>query len=113
MIIDVRRDPEKSRNPDFSRRRLEDLAAEAGMGYRWMGTTLGRRSFSADSGALDDLIALATVAPTVILGGNPDPTACHRSMTLAPALRARNLEVVHLLVDGSTRRHESPLPFDQ
>ena len=113
MIVDVRRDPEKARNPDFGRRRLEDRAAEAGIGYRWMGTTLGRQSFSTDSGALDDLIALATVAPTAILGGNPDPTACHRSTTLAPALRARNLEVVHLLADGSTRRHESSLPFEQ
>ena len=113
MIVDVRHDPEKPKNADFSRRRLEDLAAEAGIGYRWMGTTLGRRSFSVDSGALDDLVALATVAPTVILGGNSDPILCHRSTTLAPALRARDFEVVHFVADGSTRRHESPLPFDQ
>ena len=113
MIVDVRRDPETPARPDFSRRRLEDLATEAGIGYRWMGPTLGRRSFSSDSGALDDLIILAGVAPTVILGVKPDPTPCHRSTVLAPALRARDIEVVHILADGSTRRHESPLPFDQ
>mgnify|MGYP001820051626 FL=1 len=42
MIVDVRRDPEKARNPDFGRRRLEDLAAEAVFGFRWLGSTLGR-----------------------------------------------------------------------
>jgi uncharacterized protein (DUF488 family) len=113
MIVDVRRDPETPRRPDFGRRRLEDLATEAGFGYRWMGATLGRLSFSADSGALDDLIALATVAPTVILGAKPDPTPCHRSTALAPALQARGIEVVHILADGSARRHESTLPFDE
>lgn len=113
FIVDVRRDPDTPKTPDFSRRRLEDRAAEAGIGYRWMGSTLGRRSFSEESGAIDDLIALAAVSPLVILGGKPDPTPCHRSAALAPALRARDVEVVHILGDGSTRRHESPLPFDR
>jgi len=78
-----------------------------------MGSTLGRRSFSEDSGAIDDLIALSAVSPLVILGGKPDPIPCHRSTVLAPALRARDVDVVHILADGSTRRHESPLPFDR
>ncbi|MGB9357489.1 MAG: DUF488 family protein [Acidimicrobiia bacterium] len=113
LIVDVRRDPDTPKTPDFSRRRLEERAAEAGIGYRWMGATLGRQSLSEDSGAIDDLIALATVSPIVILGGKPDPDACHRSTVLAPALQARDVAVVHILADGSIRRHESPLPFDR
>ena len=113
LIVDVRRDPDTPKTPAFSRRRLEDLAAGAGIGYRWMGSNLGRRSFSEASGALDDLIALATVSPTVILGAKPDPAPCHRSTAVAPALSVRGVEVVHILGDGSTRRHESPLPFDR
>ena len=113
LIVDVRRDPDTPKTPDFSRRRLEERAAEAGIGYRWMGATLGRQSLSEDSGAIDDLIALAAVSPIVILGGKPDPDACHRSTVLAPALQARDVAVVHILADGSIRRHESPLPFDR
>jgi len=113
MIVDVRHDPDRPKTPDFGRRRLEDLASEAGIGYRWMGASLGRRSPAETSSGLDDLIALAAVSPTVILGGKQDPTGCHRSTTIAPALRARDVEVVHILADGSTRRHESPLPFDR
>ena len=65
------------------------------------------------AGAVEDLLALASASSTVILGREPEATLCHRSTTIAPALIARGVDVVHLLADGSTRRHESPLPFDQ
>jgi uncharacterized protein (DUF488 family) len=62
---------------------------------------------------IEDLIALASVSSTVILGREPEASRCRRSTVVAPALRARGVEVVHLRSDGSARRHESPLPFDQ
>jgi len=113
MIVDVRSEPDRPRSPDFNRRRLEDLAADAGIGYRWIGALLPHGSETAGSGSVDDVIALASVSSTVILGREPVASRCRALTAIAPALRARGIDVVHLLPDGSTRRHESPLPFDQ
>jgi uncharacterized protein (DUF488 family) len=112
MIVDIRSAPEDPRS-EFSRRRLEDLAADAGIGYRWMGASLGHGSEDDMVGGIEDLIALASVSATVILGREPETSRCRRSIAISPALRARGVEVIHLLPDGSSRRHESPLPFDQ
>jgi len=62
---------------------------------------------------LDDLIALASVSSTVILGREPEASRCRRSTAIAPALQTRGVDVVHILPDGATQRHQSPLPFDQ
>ena len=113
MIVDVRSEPDDPRASDFNRRRLEDLAADAGIGYRWMGAAVRSDPETDMAGAVEDLIALASVSSTAILGREPEASGCHRSTAIAPALRARGVDVVHLLPDGSTRRHESPLPFDQ
>ena len=113
MIADVRSEPDDPRSPDFNRRRLEDLAADAGIGYRWMGASLRHDAETDMADTIDDVIALASVTSTVILGREPEASRCRRLTAIAPALRARGIDVVHLLPDGSTRRHESPLPFDQ
>ena len=113
MIVDVRSEPDNPRSPDFNRRRLEDLAADAGIGYRWMGASLRHDSETDTADSIDDVITLASVSSTVILGREPEASRCHRMTTIAPALSARGIDVVHLLPDGSTRRHEPPLPFDQ
>ncbi len=49
--------------------------------------------------------------PTVILCAELEPGACHRSTIVGAALHERGVEVIHILGDGSTRRHEPPLPF--
>lgn len=113
MIVDVRSEPDDPQAPEFNRRRLEDLAAASGIGYRWMGASFGHDSETDMADGIDDLIALASVSSTVILGREPEASQCHRSTTIAPALQARSVDVVHILSDGSTRRHESPLPFEQ
>ena len=113
MIVDVRSEADDPRSTDFNRRRLEDLAADAGIGYRWMGASLREGSETDMADGIDDVIALASVSSTVILGREPVASRCRALTAIAPALRARGIDVVHLLPDGSTRRHESPLPFDQ
>ena len=112
MIIDVRTDRD-SRSPDFHHRRLEELAAEAGIGYRWMGSTLGTDSTIAADNAIADLIALASATRTVVLCRESNPLHCRRSTAIAPALVERGITVSHLLPEGVTRSHESPLPFDR
>jgi uncharacterized protein (DUF488 family) len=111
MIVDVRTRRDDPRIPDFDHRRLEELAAEAGIGYRWMGSTLGGVSTSEVDIAIDDLAAIVSASRSAILCREPDPEQCHRSTVIAPALRARGIAVVHILEDGITRPHESPLPF--
>lgn len=113
MIIDVRTRRADPRAPDFDHRRLEELADEAGIGYRWMGSTLGEEAAAEAGTALDDLIAIASASRTVVLCRETDASLCHRSTVLAPALRTRGIAVVHILPEGVTRPHETPLPFDR
>ena len=113
MIVDIRARRDDPRTADYDYRRLEELAAEAGIGYRWMGSTLGEESPVEIGTAADNLIAIASASRTVVLCREPDASQCHRSTVIAPALMARDVAVVHILPDGSTRHHESPLPFDR
>ncbi len=112
LIIDIRAEPDDPHAPDFARRRIERLAADAGIGYRWFGVSLGSDTPSDLTGGIADLVALASVSTTVVLCREADAAACRRSTLIAPMLRDRDIAVVHLLADGSTRRHEAPLPFD-
>jgi len=113
MIIDIRARRDDPGNPDYDYRRLEELGAEAAIGYRWMGSTLGEESPVEIDTAVDNLIAIASVSHTVVLCREPEPSQCHRSTVIAPALTSRDVAVVHILPDGATRTHESPLPFDR
>lgn len=113
MIIDVRASRDDRRTPDYGYRRLEELAAEAGFGYRWIGSMLGEKSSIVTGTAVDDLIAIASASRTVVLCREPEPSQCRRSTLIAPALAARGIAVVHILPDGAIRPHESPLPFER
>ena len=113
MIIDVRERRDDASNPDFDHRRLEELASEAGIGYRWMGATLSGEAVSRADSAVDDLIAIASASRSVVLCRGADVEPCRRSTAIAPTLRARDIAVIHILPDGTTRPHESPLPFDR
>lgn len=128
MIVDVRSRPSDFRTPDFTKRALELLAAQAGVGYRWLGPALGERSDDALDPArvtgeheltaseefaagIDEVIALARVARTVVLCSEGAPDLCRRGLVIAPALRDRGVRVVHILGDSSLRLHEPHLPL--
>ena len=119
IIVDVRSQPYSRHAPDFTRRRLEDLSDEAGVGYRWLGATLGGKPDDRPvgperpgfTGSIDELLELAGTAPTVILCAELDPSTCHRSSIVGTALHERGAEVLHILGDGATRPHEPMLPF--
>lgn len=127
-IVDVRSEPWSRRAPDFSRRRLEGLAAAAGFGYRWLGDALGGRPTNpaligpdgtpdpaamTGSQAFGDALAvleqLASGASVVLLCAEALPAGCHRATLLAPALAARGHDVAHLLPDGSAEPHHPSL----
>ena len=104
-IIDVRSEPYSKWAPDFTKVTLEESAATAGFGYRWMGRTLGGRP-PPDAGelaaGLDELVGLCASSHVVLLCAEGDPEHCHRNQILAPALTARGYEIVHIREDGET-----------
>jgi uncharacterized protein (DUF488 family) len=127
-IVDVRSQPFSRNAPEFSRRVLEELAAAAGLGYRWMGDVLGGRpedpSLLLPDGEPDyeairrspgfraailHLAALAAGAGVALLCAEERPEQCHRTLLIAPALEEMGLRVVHLLHDGTALAHQQPL----
>lgn len=127
-LVDVRSAPYSSHAPDFSRPALDRRCAEASIGYRFLGRNLGGRptdpdllgpdgspdstriastpGFSADIGLL---LELADGGPLAILCSEEDPSRCHRSTILSPALIARGAQVKHLRHDGSVQPHQEGL----
>lgn len=127
-LIDVRSTPYSSHAPDFSRPELDRRCLEAGIGYRFLGRHLGglptdpdllgadgephpasieaTPGFAADIGLL---IELATGGPVAILCSEEDPSQCHRSTILTPALVAGGALVKHLRHDGSAQPHQEGL----
>jgi uncharacterized protein (DUF488 family) len=119
VLLDVRSEPFSRHAPDFTRRRLEMLSEEAGIGYRWLGSTLGGKADTGPVGperpgfdeAIEELIELADTTRAVLLCAELEPGACHRSTVVGAALDDRGVEVLHILADGSIRPHEPTLPF--
>lgn len=125
-VVDVRSIPYSKYAPDFRKDTLVELAAAAGLGYRWMGNRLGghprgeRHSQDGDDqpsrvdspsfrGALDEVMALNETGPVALLCAERDPEHCHRRLVLAPELEVRGVEVFHLLPDGTAHRHQPTL----
>jgi len=126
-VLDVRSRP-YSRWPWFGREHLARLLDEAGVGYRWMGDTLGGRpedpSLHGPDGAPDyDAMAaapafraglaalqteLAGSVRVAVLCSEGDPRRCHREHLIARALRPQGVRVVHLLPDGRAEDATEP-----
>jgi uncharacterized protein (DUF488 family) len=130
MVVDVRSQPYSRHAPDFSKSRLETLAAAAGLGYRWMGDALGGRPADpalagpdgrleheairnrpAYRAGLDVVGAMAEGAGIVLLCAEETPEHCHRATLLAPDLIALGHRVSHLRADGNAVPHQEPLEF--
>lgn len=119
VLVDVRRHPGSSRNPQFGRDRLADALRRAGIRYEWFGEELGGRrrsrpgsrhvawrneSFRAYAdhmetrefaAALDRLVRLASDESTAVMCAETLWWRCHRRL-VADAATARGLRVVHL-----------------
>lgn len=127
-IVDVRSIPHSKHAPDFAKAALEEEAAASGLGYRWMGRSLGGRpddpallgpggspdlekiaSSPAFEAGLTELEGLARVSTVALLCAELEPDHCHRHSLLAPALVERGFEVRHILRDGSVAPHQSSL----
>jgi uncharacterized protein (DUF488 family) len=127
FLVDVRRFPGSRKHPQFNSRPLEQSLAQAGIGYRSAPDLGGRRTARRDSrntawrnasfrgyadymetpdfaAALDRLIAEARQCRTVIMCAEAVWWQCHRSL-IADALKARGVEVLHILDGPKVTEH--------
>lgn len=132
LLADVRRFPGSRRHPQHGRDALERTLADAGLGYLWLGETLGgrvqpvlpveespNRAWSvaafrhyADAMALPtfqegfaELMRLARQTPTAVMCAERLWWRCHRRL-LADLLHVRGFRVVHLLDPDERSEHE-------
>ena len=126
-IVDVRSIPYSRHAPEFTKTELEAIAAEAGLGYRWLGDHIGglpddpalRSGGDPDpakivSGAsfragIEEVLGLARSSRIVLLCAEIDAAHCHRSLWIAPALEDAGANVSHIDGDGNTVTHQRDL----
>ena len=127
-LIDVRTIPRSRHNPQFSSDRLPNTLQDAGIEYAHMPALGGLRRPSphsvnfgwrndsfrgyadymqteAFSSALDQLIVLASSAPTAIMCAEAVPWRCHRSL-IADALVIRGIEALEIVSTTRTTPHK-------
>jgi uncharacterized protein (DUF488 family) len=125
-LVDVRAFPTSARYPHFSQPNLERAIIDTGGRYSHLPSLGGRRRGRRDSrntlwknasfrayadymetrefhDALDDLMALAKLEPTVIMCAEAVPWRCHRSL-ISDAVVARGAQIFHIL-DAATQEH--------
>ncbi len=127
-VVDVRTIPGSRRNPQFNRETLSRLLRSRRINYRHMKALGGLRHTRRDSvntgwrnasfrgfadymqtpefaGAVECLMRMAVLKPTVIMCAEAGPWRCHRSL-IADALTVRGVDVRHILSATSARPHE-------
>jgi uncharacterized protein (DUF488 family) len=129
LIADVRRYPGSRRQPHFERTALAGVLLEAGIGYRWLGESLGGRRKPAENSAnggwesaqfrgyadymasgefasgLAELEDLGRHQRVAVMCAEAWWVRCHRRL-IADALVARGWRVLHLGSNGRITEHQ-------
>jgi uncharacterized protein (DUF488 family) len=120
VLVDARSNP-VSKYADFANTRaLPRLLAQEGIGYAFMGDSLGGkppdRTCYDDNGkpdyrkmrsrelfreGIDKLLELAEDSAVVLMCSEEDPTRCHRRLLIGPALVERDVKLRHIRGDGT------------
>ncbi len=107
LVVDVRRWP-KSRFEHFVREELQVHLSEAGIGYEWMGESLGgfrkggyESHMTTDrfAEAIRQLECRARAGRVAVMCSERLPWRCHRRF-IGDALERRGWEVVHVIDEG-------------
>ena len=109
FLCDVR-SVARSRWPQFNGLVLAELLRENDIGYEHLPECGGRTKPKPDDLArgIDRIVEIAAEIPTVIMCSESKPLSdhkipranCHRVGLLAPLLRAKDLEIIHILPNG-------------
>lgn len=121
-LVDVRAFPVSRRHPQFTRAHMATALPSAGVGYHWLGESLGgyRRggyeahmqteAFRAGVAALE---TIARAYPTAFLCAERFPWKCHRRF-IAASLERRGWKVLHVLeIDRVWAPSDSGLPLPE
>ncbi len=126
-VGDVRSRPYSRMNPQFNRENLKRLLAANGIAYLFLGRELGARSEdpACYSGGkvqydrlartelfrqgLDRVCEGLKTYRLALMCAEKDPLECHRTILVARELRARGVEVRHILEDGELEGHQDTL----
>ena len=105
LVVDVRSVPKSRYQPWFNQAYLE---RHLPMRYLWRGDVLGDKALAAVApdafgAAIEEVAAFVETECVCILCSERDPgpsrwrkTGCHRWHSIAPALQAKGIEVLHL-----------------
>ena len=120
LVVDVRSQPYSRWASQFNREPLEEHLETAGLGYRFMGDSLGGRpsdpgfynAGSPDYGrmesapdyqsGIDDLLDLGSHHRVAVMCSEGDHKECHRHRLISQTLLKRGARVVHIKPDGQT-----------
>jgi uncharacterized protein (DUF488 family) len=131
VLVDVRTAPYSRYCPQFNRLALQRAVEAAGLRYQFAGKTLGGKPaderLRSEDGTPDydkltaseryqqglvELLALAETHCVAIMCSEAHPAHCHREKLIARSLRARGVEVTHILPDGSAAAAAQPTLFE-
>lgn len=113
MLVDVRSYPYLEAAPWFNRDRLEHLARRAGFEYLWLGSQLGPLTTDGRLDYIDkeqetryregitELLEIAHERRVCLISAQAEPQNSHRQHLIAQTLLRHDVDVVHVLHDGS------------
>lgn len=120
---DVRSVPFSRRWPQYSRPALEQTLRESGIAYVFLGAELGGKrddpallrdgrpdfdliaATAAFDAGLDRVVAGARKHRICLMCAEKEPLDCHRFLLVSRHLAKREVEIRHLLADGSAEEH--------
>jgi uncharacterized protein (DUF488 family) len=107
LLVDVRSVPYSKHAPQYRKHEIQKAIESQGMTYVYLGKELGGmpRAQEPDFQAgLARFLALAEEKRVAIMCAEEDPGKCHRSALIAPELRERGVQVVHIRGDERGQR---------
>ena len=120
LVVDVRSRPVSRWAPFANRRILPAKLEQAGIGYLYLGGSLGGKPsdqsyYDADGlpdyeemasgggfqAGMGELLGAAAAGRTALMCAEEDPASCHRRLLLGPALEERGVRLLHIRKGGA------------
>ncbi len=120
LVVDVRSQPYSRWASQFNREPLKDALEAAGLGYRFMGDTLGGRPSEPDAysggrpdygqmealpayqAGIEELLGTGARRRLAVMCSEGDYRECHRHLLITQTLLKRGVRVIHIKPDGHT-----------